>query len=317
MDVLADLLTGVHAHAAAFCQTTLEPPWALRIADGAPLALATPQQGQAWIVPEAADPVLLHTGDVAIVKGPQAYTVADAADTPPSITVHAGNRLTADGVDVTADFKLSPHTSALGPRHGATPTGRTTILASGTYQVVGDVSGRLLAALPTIVVVPRAAVQSPIMDLLAAEVVRDEPGQQIILDRLLDLALIATLRGWFAGPSADIPGWYRAQADDLAGPALRAIHQQPERAWTVASLAGTAGASRTVFAERFQSLVGQSPIAYLTTYRIDRAADLLRSTDATIEAIAHRVGYANAYALSTAFKRERGITPRRHRAAAA
>ena len=313
MDALADLLDGVRARSAAFCQVVLEPPWALRIADEAPLALATAMRGHAWIVPGDAAPTLICTGDVAVIKGPSHYTVGDHPDTAPSMVVDTDNRLTnAEGVDVTAELRLRPYVSAFGPPVGDGPED-TAILASGTYQVTGDVTGRLLAALPRVVRVPREEVRSPIMDLLAAEVGRDEPGQRVVLDRLLDLALIATLRAWVARPEADAPGWYLAHGDPLVGHALRMIHDDPARPWTVASLAAIAGASRAAFARRFTTLVGQPPMTYVAHWRLDRAADLLRDTDATVEAIARQVGYANAFALTVAFKRVRGNTPRQHR----
>ena len=128
-----------------------------------------------------------------------------------------------------------------------------------------------------------------------------------------DLALIATLRAWFARPEADAPGWYLAHGDPLVGHALRMIHDDPAWPWTVASLAAIAGASRAAFARRFTALVGQPPMTYVAHWRLDRAADLLRDTDATVEAIARQVGYANAFALTVAFKRVRGNTPRQHR----
>jgi AraC-like DNA-binding protein len=316
VDALADLLDGVRARTAAFCQAVLEPPWAMRIADEAPLALATALRGHAWIVPGDAEPTLIRTGDVAVIKGPGRYTVCDDPDTPPTTVVHPGNRLTTiDGVDVTDDLRLSPFTSALGPNAVAWPDG-SAVIASGTYQVSGDVSGRLLAALPRVLRLPREDARSPIMDLLAAEVTRNEPGQQVVLDRLLDLALIATLRTWFARPEANTPGWYLAHGDPLVGTALRMIHDAPARPWTVSSLATAAGASRAAFARRFTALVGQPPMTYLTHWRLDRAADLLRDTDATVESIARQVGYANAFALTVAFKRVRGSTPRQHRTGA-
>jgi AraC-like DNA-binding protein len=314
MDALGDLLDGIRAHTAAFCQTILEPPWALRIADEAPLALVTALDGHAWIVPDDDRPVLLRTGDVAVVKGPDHYTVAGRPDTPPAIVVHAGNRLTAtDGSEVTVALEYGMHTNALAPRTGQGRSAGATVLASGTYRVTSDVSERLLAALPVVVRVPCEDARSPIMDLLGVEVGRDEPGQQVVLDRLLDLALIATLRAWFDRPEADPPGWYRAHGDPLVGPALRIIHEDPARPWTVASLAAATGASRAAFARRFTALVAQPPMAYVTHWRLDLAADLLRNSNATVESVARQVGYANAFALTVAFKRVRGITPRQHR----
>jgi AraC-like DNA-binding protein len=314
MDPLGDLLDGVRARTAAFCQAVLEPPWALRIADQAPLALVIPLQGHAWIVPDHDEPTLCRTGDVAIVQGPTPYTVADNPDTRPTLVVHPDNRLTTtDGLDITEEVRLSTNTSTLGPRAGNARPDSATVLASGTYQVSSFVSSRLLASLPHLVRVPREDVRSSIMDVLSAEVSRDEPGQQVVLDRLLDLALIATLRAWFARPTTDPPGWYRAHGDPLIGRTLRLIHDNPARPWTVATLAATTGASRAAFARRFTALVGQPPMTYLTHWRLDLAAEALRNTDATISTIARQVGYANAFALTVAFKRVRGTTPRQHR----
>jgi AraC-like DNA-binding protein len=314
MDPLGDLLDGVRARTAAFCRAVLEPPWALRIVDRAPLALATPLRGHAWIVPDHGEPTLLDTGDVAIVQGPEPYTVADHRDTGPSVYVHPDNRLmTVHGVDITAEVKLNAHVSTLGSRADGGDSHDAAILASGTYQVSSFVSGRLLASLPTVIRVPREHVQSPIMDLLSTEVDRDEPGQQVVLDRLLDLALIAALRAWFARPKADPPGWYRAHGDPVVGRALRVIHEEPARPWTVATVAASAGVSRAALARRFTELVGQPPMTYVTHWRLDLAAEALRNTDATLASIARGVGYANAFALTVAFKRVRGTTPHQYR----
>ncbi len=307
MDPLADLLDGVRARTAAFCRTILEPPWALRIADGAALALATAVRGEAWIVPDQGPPVLMRTDDVVIVKGPHPYTVADHPSTRPDVVVHADNRLTdSSGTDVTDAWQLGSRTS------GRSPQG-STILASGTYQVRNDVTGRLLSALPDVVLVPAAQGHHQVMRLLAQEVGEEGPAQQIVLDRLLDIALVATLRAWFAQPAADTPGWYLAQSDPLAGPALRLMHAGPGRPWTVDALASAVGCSRATFARRFTELVGEPPMTYLTGWRIALAADLLRTSDLTLEAIAQQVGYANAFALSVAFKRIRGASPKRYR----
>lgn len=307
MDALADLLRGARASSSAFCRAVLEPPWALRIADRAPLALATTLRGHAWIVPDTGDPVLMNTGDVAVIKGPDEYTVGDDPARQPDIVVHPGNRLTTlDGVDITEPMRLGPRTA------GASADG-SAVVASGTYPVDGDVSARLWDALPPILVVPAERTRGPLMDLLASEVDRDDPGQQIVLDRLLDLTLIATLRAWFARPEAEAPGWYLAQSDHVVGPALRLLHGDPAHPWTIASLAARTGSSRATLARRFTDLVGEPPMAYLTGWRISLAADLLRQTDTTIEAIARQVGYANAFALSVAFKRVRGISPSEYR----
>jgi AraC-like DNA-binding protein len=108
----------------------------------------------------------------------------------------------------------------------------------------------------------------------------------------------------------------RAHGDPVVGPALRMLHADPAHPWTVAALATRTGVSRAALARRFTDLVGEPPMTYLTCLRLDLAADLLREPDATLGAVARRVGYGSAFALSAAFKRERGTSPREHSAAA-
>jgi AraC-like DNA-binding protein len=139
------------------------------------------------------------------------------------------------------------------------------------------------------------------------------PGQEAVLDRLLDLLLIAVLRAWFARPDADAPGWYRAAGDPVVGYALRLMHHNPAHPWTVAELAHETSVSRAALARRFHELVGEPPMAFLTNWRIALAADLLLEPGATIGSVAHEVGYGSSFALSTAFKRLRGVSPQQHR----
>jgi AraC-like DNA-binding protein len=155
---------------------------------------------------------------------------------------------------------------------------------------------------------------SPLVALLSEEMAKDEPGQEVMLDRLLDLLLITVLRAWFTRQEAAAPAWYRAYSDPVVGRALRMLHNDPARPWTVASLAAETGVSRAALARRFTELVGEPPMAYLTGWRLALAADLLREPDATVGSVARRVGYSTPFALSAAFKRVRGVSPRQHRA---
>ena len=134
-----------------------------------------------------------------------------------------------------------------------------------------------------------------------------------MLDRLLDVLLIAVLRAWFARPEGQAPGWYRAAADPVVGPALQLLHEDPAHPWTVATLARATRVSRSELARRFTDLVGEPPMAYLTDWRLALAADLLLEPGATIGSVAPQVGYGSAFALSAAFKRVRGVSPQQHR----
>jgi AraC-like DNA-binding protein len=307
MDALAGLLDGPRARGAFLLRSSMDPPWSLRIQDEAPLTLVAVVRGQAWIVPNGGQAVRLDHGDVAVIRGPDPYTVADAPATPPQAIIHPGQRCTTpDGQELTQMTELGVRT------WGNSPDGAT-VLLTGTYQLDGEVSRRLLRALPGVLVLREGEWDCPLIPLLADEIVKDEPGQEAVLDRLLDLLLIAVLRAWFARPGADAPGWYRAYGDPVVGPALRALHRDPARQWTVEELARLGGVSRAALARRFNELVGEPPMTFLTGWRIALAADLLREPGETIGSVAAKVGYGSPFALSTAFKRVRGISPNQYR----
>jgi AraC-like DNA-binding protein len=310
MDALAGLLDGPRARGAFLLRSIMNPPWSLRIQDRAPLTLVAVMRGEAWVVPDHGAAVRLRPGDVAIVRGPDPYTVADDPATPPQAVIHPGQRCRTPAGEPLDEL------TELGIRTwGSDPDG-STMMFTGTYQMQGEISQRLLAALPTLLVLPDEAWNCPLLPLLGDEIVKDEPGQEAVLDRLLDLLLIAVLRAWFARPDAHAPAWYRAHGDPVVGRALRMLHNDPARPWTVADLAAGAGVSRAALARRFTALVGEPPMSYLTAWRLALAADLLREPDATVGSVARQVGYGSSFALSTAFKRERGVSPQQHRVGA-
>jgi AraC-like DNA-binding protein len=310
MDAVAGLLDGPRAREAFLLRSSMDPPWSLRIQDEAPLTVMAMVRGEAWVVPDDDDPVSMRRGDVAIIRGPDPYTVADDPATPPQAVIHPGQRCTTvAGEELVDQWSLGVRT------WGNSPDGAAVML-TGTYQFEGEVSRRLLRALPTLIVLHDDEWDCPVIPLLADEIVKDAPGQEAVLDRLLDLLLIAALRAWFARPDADAPGWYRASSDPVVGHALRLMHHNPAHSWTVAELAHETGVSRAALARRFHELVGEPPMTFLTNWRIALAADLLLEPGATIGSVAHQVGYGSPFALSTAFKRLRGISPQQHRTAA-
>jgi AraC-like DNA-binding protein len=310
MDTVAALLDGPRARDAFLLRSSMDPPWSLRIQDEAPLTLVAIVRGQAWFVPDGAAAERFGPGDVAVIRGPDPYLVADDPATPPQVLILPGQRcVTPDGIEVSA-------MAGLGVRSWGNSRDGATVLLTGTYQVDGEVSQRLLRALPTLLALRAGEWDCPLIPLLASEIVKDEPGQEAVLDRLLDLLLIAVLRAWFARPGT-APGWYRAYGDPVVGRALRLMQNDPAHPWTVAALARAACVSRAQLARRFTELVGEAPMAFLTGWRIDLAVDLLRDPDLTLGAVASKVGYGSPYALSAAFKRVRGISPRQHREASA
>ncbi|MEU4513933.1 AraC family transcriptional regulator [Nonomuraea wenchangensis] len=301
MDQLAALLDGPRARGAFLLRCVLDPPWSIRVQDEAPLSVTALVRGEAWVLLDGAEPVRLGPGEVAINRGPEPYVVADRPGTAPQIVIHPGQRCT------TLDGSTLHQAMDLGVRTWGNAADGGTVMLTGTYTMEGEVSRRLLEALPPLVVQPGG----PVITLLGAEIVKDEPGQEAVLDRLLDLLLIAVLRGHFATHEA--PAWYRAMGDPVVGRALRMLHNNPAHPWTVATLAAEVGVSRASLARRFTELVGEPPMSFLTDWRLALAADLLREPDATIGAVARKVGYGSPFALSAAFKRVRGVSPQEYR----
>jgi AraC-like DNA-binding protein len=310
MDSVAGLLDGPRARGAFLLRSLLDPPWSIRIQDEAPLTLVAMVRGESWLLPDDGERVRLSEGDVAILRGPDPYTVADDPGTTPQVVIHPGQRCTSpSGEELSQMAEMGVRT------WGNSPEG-STVMLTGTYQLRSETSRRLLEALPPLLVVAGDTWENPLVAYLAGEIVKDAPGQEAVLDRLLDLLLIAVLREWFARPEAEAPGWYRAHADPVVGPALRLLHNSPAEPWTVARLAAATGVSRAALARRFNELVGEPPMTFLTGWRLTLAADLLREPGATVGSVAYQVGYGSPFALSTAFKRVRGISPQAYRTAA-
>ena len=309
MDVFDDLFRGVRAHGSLFGSSTLSAPWALDFVDGAPLTLCTVVAGAGVIVPEHGLPEPLRAYDTVVVRGPGTFRFVDRIDTPAE-PISCGEHCALP--------ELGGTTHRLGWRdRDPAREGDATTLIVGAYPVRGEVSRRLLDALPVVLRVDGGGAADPVLDQVAAEVGIDAPGQQVVLDRLLDWMLVCTLRTWFDRPGGQPPTWWAAQRDPVVGDALRLLHADPAAPWTVSSLATGAGVSRSTLAKRFVELVGEPPLSYLTGWRMTLAADLLvEQRSRTIADVARTVGYSDPFGFSAAFKRVRGTNPSDFRASA-
>lgn len=203
-------------------------------------------------------------------------------------------------------------------RHGTGGT-RTDVIC-GYLDVEDPLFDPALGALPPIFVVrptgsAAAWVESSLEYVLEATEGGDSSSQ--ILTRLPALLLGEVLRLHLeTAPAAD-HGLFAALRDPVLAPALAQLHAAPERRWTVAELAASAYVSRSLLDARFREVLGRSPIRYLTDWRLHVAKDLLRTTELSVQAVAHRVGYDSEEAFSRAFKRAVGSSPTHWRAAAA
>ena len=138
-------------------------------------------------------------------------------------------------------------------------------------------------------------------------------GRVAVLAKLAETLFVETLCRYMEALPSERTGWLAAARDPKIGTALALLHRDPARAWSLPDLARGSGVSRTVLAERFAQLMGESPLAYLARWRLQLAARRLLMTDRKMLQIAHDVGYESEAAFSRAFRREFGVPPARYR----
>ncbi|WP_167138496.1 AraC family transcriptional regulator [Diaminobutyricimonas sp. TR449] len=305
MDPLSHLLTGPRAQRAFALRVVMDPPWGIDVRDEAPLTLIAMVSGTAWLT--GADPVLLEAGDVAIVRGPAPYTVADSPDRAAGIIIHPDQRCTT----------LAGESVQLSMSHGLrtwgnAATGQTTMLI-GTYQSDAQIGATVAASLPDVAVIRAGGLDPALLRLLDVEITTDDPGQGGTVDRLLDVVLVHAMRAWANEHPDAASGWLAGSRDPLVANALDLLHESPAADWTIDSLAARLAVSRATLAHRFRAAVGEPPMGYLTRWRMLLASELLAAPSLTTAAIADRVGYGSPFALSTAFKRQFGASPTEYR----
>lgn len=305
LDVLSDVISVVRGGQPLSALFTWRAPWGQRFATGSgSAAFNVILQGSCWMLVPGQEPVLLSAGDVIFFPRGGEHVLADSPSTPP------------------LPEACRPDHPRFGERFvkeaSAATDGAVTVVLGGAYWLEPSRTHPLLRDLPGVIRLPARLGHQPelraAIDLLSAELERPRIGTYAIIPALLDTLLLYILRAWFDDqPATGSSGWAAALRDPAVAAALHAIHREPARPWTVASLAQEAGLSRAPFAKRFATLVGQPPLTYLTWWRLTTAARLLVDSDAPLGTIAAAVGYSSEFAFANAFKRQYGTAPGRHR----
>jgi AraC-like DNA-binding protein len=192
--------------------------------------------------------------------------------------------------------------------------GTLTRLVCGYLACDARLAGMLLAGLPPVVRVNVRGSNAGTwleasLRYALAEARSPRPGGAGVLAKLSEVLFIEVLRLYMNEQADDRTGWLAGVRDRVVGAALNALHKRPAHAWTLEELARAAGTSRSVLAERFQQLVGTSPMQYLTQWRMLLAANMLARSNAPLARIAEDVGYQTDTAFSRAFRREYGAPP--------
>jgi AraC-like DNA-binding protein len=314
VDALSETLRVVHLVGAIFINGRFTAPWCYqspRANAAAPLLEPGAErviifhlitQGDCVVELLGQPPLRLIAGDVVIFPQGDAHRMASE----PGLTPARGSPL---------DKVLSRRPRYLTYGGG----GAATSLVCGYLACDNRLAQILLAGLPSIVRVnvrgsnAGAWLESSVRYALT-EAHSPRPGGSGVLAKLAEVLFIEVLRLYMSEQSAGQTGWLAGVGDRIVGGALNAMHKRPAHPWTLEELARSAGTSRSVLAERFQHLMGSSPMQYLTQWRMLLASNLLRRSNAPLARIAEDVGYKTDTAFSRAFRREFGVPPAKWRA---
>lgn len=302
VDPLSDVLELVTVSAAVTSRLEAAGDWGLRFAGGQHAKFGVVHRGVCWLAAGDLAPVRLGAGDCYLVTTGGPYTMTSAPGTP---TQDGDARWRADATAAVLRVGLAPTDGQDTPE---------TIVTGGRFEFDRQRSDLLVDLLPPILHVRATAEQATalraLMDLLALETSTERPGAALTRDHLARLALVHALRT-HADQHGPAPGWLRGVADPRIGPALRALHENPLRAWTVTDLAHRAHLARSTFAARFREVVGSPPLDYLLRWRMHHAVTLLRQGH-TVGEVANMLGYASHSSFSHAFTRTTGVPPSRY-----
>lgn len=304
-DVLSEVLDAVHLGSVLSSRNELRAPWALHAGQTSHRAgFHVVVSGHCWARVDGSDtPVALGPGDIVLFPHGSGHTLGDTPQTP---AVEFESLLAGLAPGEAVEFPDGTD-------------GAATVLLCGSYSFSAAGTNPLLRGLPSLVHLTGSQTRGTGLEaaiaLLAAEAESRASGTAMVVDRLVDLIFVYTLRTWLEEQRrSQSSTWFGALQNPQVAPALRAIHDDPAHPWTVAALASRAKLSRAVFARRFAEAVGEAPLSYVTRWRMTVAAGLLEQGH-RIAAVAPRVGYENEFAFAKAFKRIRNIAPGQLRAA--
>lgn len=296
-DPLSLILDDMRFNGVVFAYTVMTAPWALQLHTPGLASFHTVSSGQAWLIREGEDPVLMQAGDLLVLPAGTAHKVQDKPLT------------------IAAPVDLLPHLStsdldALRMGGGGTPCR----IISGHARFDIDMAAPLIAALPPLIHLRGQGEAPPLwlgigLQFLEQEVSSPRPAQQAIINRLGDILFMECLRDYVDSIPEGSGNWLAALKDRALSTALAKMHQDPGHNWTVPVLAQHACLSRSAFADRFSQALGEPPLTYLTRHRMRLAARQLSSSGMPVSRVADQVGYASEAAFSQAFKREYGVTP--------
>lgn len=305
MDVLSNVLSVTNLATHVLGSREFVAPWGIHVDAQASASVHIVKRGACWLKRADGEVIRLNAGDVVLLATGEAHSLSS-------------DREMRD---------LEPYQEAVARSQGAVVPPRRgiadvaiepTVLQCAGYQFSQEAAHPLLSLLPPVIRLPADQTQSDselqtLLRLIGQEIGRREAGSELVVPRLIDALFVYILRAWLRDQPEGAGGWLGALRDPQIRKALSLIHDSPQAPWTVESLARSVAMSRAAFAKRFADLVGEPPLAYVTRWRMDLAAKLLRESMEPVSRIAGRVGYISETAFAKAFRRRRKVAPGQYR----
>ncbi len=304
MDVLTDVLNTLELKGWLSSRRELAPPWRYDFAPSKDSMFHVISYGGAYLQIEGEDELIrVEDGDLVLLPTGQPHSLYDDPASPLTRLVH---------LDYTPQRATQVATE--GGEGGSAPR---LLMLCGAFHFDYPHDFPLLNRLPTLIHIRGAegSMEESFADLvrmIARESASAQPGAEVMVRRLTELLFIQVILLWIDQQAEASVGWVGALRDQPISAALGLIHQSPEHSWTVQELAEAALLSRSAFSARFSELVGETPMTYLTRWRMLRATRLLKN-DVRTNIIADLLGYESEAAFRKAFKREIGIPPAQYR----
>ena len=314
MDALSEVLGAVHMTGAIFLDAEFTAPWGVSVPDARMVASV--------LAPTAEHIVSYHLvidGDM-VVRDESGAELGLTAGDIVIMPLGARHRLSGGVATKFVDSGLAVKRLSPGEviKFSLGGGGAKTHIICGFFGCQRQAIHLFLAGLPSILRIPvrgdasGAWIESTIRHLVS-EAESSRPGRSALLSRMAEALFIESMRRYMESLPEQQTGWLAAARDPIVGRVLSAIHHEPGRRWTIAELIETAGSSRSVVTERFARLLGETPISYLTSWRLHVAARTLETTRQTVLQVGFEVGYESEASFNRAFKREFGIPPARYR----
>jgi len=288
MDVLSDVLRLLRLRASVFFHSSFCGVWAVDTSGSNRATFHLVARGACWLhLPTQEEPIALRSGDLIVFPRDAQHVIHDNPEPPPTVPSSGVFQSGSDGA--------------------------STSLVCGYFEFDSPQVNPILDALPDVVHIKsenaaNAAWLDTLIRFISTETESDLPGSDAVVDKLSDVLFIQVVRTHMREGNAE-QGFLATLADPSINRTLRAVHQNPGSRWSVETMAERAGMSRSAFAKRFQQLMDMTPMFYVAHWRMQRAYDLLASSNQSVAAIAESFGYQSEASFSKAFKQHIGVGP--------